>query len=57
MATNKHLNKKLRLVKANAQTRWAPYWVILKMFGPGKPVHPSRVTVVKRSWRRNRIKA
>lgn len=57
MATNKHLNKKLRLVKANAQTRWAPYWVVLKMFGVGKPVHPSRVTVVKRSWRRSRIKA
>jgi len=57
MATYKHLNKKLRLVKANAQTRWAPYWVVLKMFGVGKPVHPSRVTVVKRSWRRNRIKA
>lgn len=57
MARNKHLNKKNRLIKAHGQTKWAPYWVVLKMFGAGKPVHPSRVTVVKRSWRRSRIKA
>jgi ribosomal protein L39E len=57
MAKNKHLNKKLRLVKANRQTKWAPYWVVLKKFGLGKPIHPSRVTVVKRSWRRKKIKA
>lgn len=57
MARNKHPNKKTRLVKANRQTHWAPYWVVLKMFGAGKPVHPSRVTKVKRSWRRRKIKA
>ena len=57
MASNKHRNKKIRLIKANSQTKWAPYWVVLKMFGMGKPVHPSRVTRVKRTWRRSKIKA
>lgn len=57
MATSKHLSKKLRLVKAGKQTKWAPYWVVLKKYGVGKPVHPSRVTDKKRSWRRTKIKA
>lgn len=57
MATNKHINKKNRLIKAGSQTRWAPYWAVIKIFGPGKPVHPSRITTKKRSWRRSTIKA
>lgn len=43
--------KKLRLAKRLNQTRWAPFWVIPKMFGKGRRVHPSRVTRIKRSWR------
>lgn len=50
--------KKLRLAKKGKQTRWAPFWIVPKIFGKGRRVHPSRVTSVKRSWRRHsRIKA
>ena len=56
MAKNKSLSKKLRLGKQNRRTRWAPFWVIPKALGKGKRVHPSRLTRVKRSWRRTKIK-
>lgn len=51
--------KKLRLAKAGRQTRWAPFWVIPKMFGlkNAKHQHPYLITAVKRSWKRDRIKA
>jgi len=56
MARNKPLAKKLRLGKEKRRTRWAPFWVIPKALGKGKRVHPSRLTRVKRSWRRTKIK-
>ncbi len=56
MAKNKPLSKKLRLGKQNRRTKWTPFWVIPKALGKGKKVHPSRLTRVKRSWRRTRIK-
>ncbi|MDP2909292.1 MAG: hypothetical protein Q8N77_05800 [Nanoarchaeota archaeon] len=49
--------KKQRLTKKNRQTRWAPFWTVPRKYGPGKKVHPSRHTAVKRSWRRIKIKA
>ncbi|MEM2873886.1 MAG: 50S ribosomal protein L39e [Candidatus Nanoarchaeia archaeon] len=49
--------KKKRLGKAAKQTRWAPFWVVLKTGGKGKKKHPSSLTTVKRSWRRTKIKA
>jgi ribosomal protein L39E len=55
MARRKTLSKKIRLGKQNKRTRWAPFWVIPKVFGQGKRVHPSRLTRVKRSWRRTKI--
>lgn len=56
MAKNKDLSKKLRLGKQGRRTRWTPFWVIPKALGKGKRVHPSRLTRVKRHWRRNNIK-
>lgn len=57
MATNKHPAKKKRLIKLSGQTKWAPFWSVFKAYGKGKRVHPSRLTVVKRSWRRTKTKA
>lgn len=57
MARSIHINKKKRLVKLGRQTRWAPFWTVPKMYGPGRRVHPGRHTVVKRSWRRIKTKA
>jgi ribosomal protein L39E len=57
MATNKHLSRKLRLIKLGKLTKWAPFWAIPKKFGKGKKVHPGRLTAIKRSWRRTKTKA
>jgi ribosomal protein L39E len=57
MARYKHPSKKKRITKAGRQTRWAPFWAVMKKFGPSRRMHPSRITHVKRNWRRNRIKA
>ena len=55
-AVKRKYQKKIKLAKQNRKTKWAPFWVILKKFGIGKRVHPSRLTRVKRSWRRTKIK-
>jgi len=52
-----HKSRKKRLAKAARQTKWAPFWLIPKVFGKGRRIHPSRITVVKRSWRRHKIRA
>ncbi len=52
MATFKTLGKKLRLLKKKAQTKWAPFWTVPKVYGPGRKVHPGRHTHVKRHWRK-----
>jgi len=57
MATVKDTNKKRRLAKLNRQTRWAPFWIIPKIYGLGRRVHPGRHTEKKRSWRRTKTKA
>lgn len=57
MATNKHLSRKLRLIKLGTQTKWAPFWAIPKKFGKGRRIHPGRLTAVKRNWRRTKTKA
>ena len=56
MASRKPRAKKKRLVKASKHRKWAPFWLIPKVFGPGRKVHPARITSKKRSWRRQRIK-
>lgn len=57
MARYKHLSRKKRLIKAGRQTKWAPFWTVLKIYGKGKKVHPGRHTAVKRHWRRGNLKA
>ncbi|MFZ1970935.1 MAG: hypothetical protein WAU65_02015 [Candidatus Nanoarchaeia archaeon] len=47
--------KKVKLMKKNRQTKWAPVWVILKKYGVGKRIHPSAVTRNRRSWRRTKL--
>jgi ribosomal protein L39E len=57
MARYKHLSRKKRLAKLGRQTRWAPFWTVVKRFGKGRKIHPSRMTAKKRSWRRTKTKA
>jgi ribosomal protein L39E len=49
-------SKKVHLDRSKRQTNWAPFWTVIKKFGKGKKVHPSRITHVKRSWQRNKLK-
>ncbi len=56
MSRIKHPARKNRLNKRRGQTRWAPFWTVLKIYGRGRRVHPGRHTVVKRSWRRHKLK-
>jgi len=56
MARYKSLSKKLHLGKAHKHTRWAPFWLIFRVFGIGKKIHPARITRLKRSWRRTKLK-
>lgn len=56
MARYKHNAKKRRLLSKGKQTKWAPFWVIPKVFGNGRRIHPSRITETKRHWRRTKIK-
>ena len=44
--------RKMRLAKRGRQTRWAPFWIIPKIYGKNRRVHPGRKTFVKRNWRR-----
>lgn len=57
MARNKKPGKKTRLGKKAKQTKWAPFWVVPKAAGPGKKIHPSRFTAIKRNWRKTNTKA
>lgn len=56
MPSNKHPARKGRLIKRARQTRWAPFWAIPKAFGKGRRVHPGRLTIIKRNWRRTKLK-
>jgi len=51
----KNQAKKAKLMKAGRQTKWAPVWVVLKKFGPGKKVHPSAITAKRRNWKRTKL--
>lgn len=56
MARNKPLAKKIRLAKMARQTRWAPFWIVPKIAGIGKKIHPSAFTFKKRNWKRTKTK-
>ena len=49
-------SKKRHLARAERQTKWAPFWTVIKKYGKGKKVHPSRITHVKRNWRKTNLK-
>ena len=49
-------SKKRHLDKVGKQTKWAPFWTVLKKYGKGKKVHPSKHTHVKRNWRVRKLK-
>lgn len=55
MTRYKHPYLKKKLIKANKQTTWAPNFAIIKKFGIGKKIHPSKISR-KRSWRRTKLK-
>ena len=57
MARVKHPGKKKRLAIAGRRTKWAPFWTVPKIYGKNRRVHPGRHTKIKRSWKRNKIKA
>ena len=48
-------SKKIKLAKAGRRTKWAPIWAVLRKYGKGKRVHPSRMTKQRRSWRRTKL--
>ena len=52
----KNQQKKATLGKLNRQTKWAPFWAVLKKYGIGKRVHPSAMTRHRRSWKRTKLK-
>lgn len=56
MARYKTLSKKLHLSKHGRRTKWAPFWTIFKVYGKGKRIHPSKITRIKRSWRRTKLR-
>jgi len=51
----KNPEKKARLAVKARQTKWAPVWIVLKKYGTGIRVHPSRMTRYRRSWRRTKL--
>lgn len=57
MARYTHPSKKKRLIRYGRQTRWAPFWAVLRKYSMNRRLHPARMTTVKRSWRRIKIKA
>jgi len=51
----KKQEKKIKLGVKGKQTKWAPIWVVLKKFGPGKKIHPSAITRHRRNWKRTKL--
>lgn len=48
--------KKVKLAVAERQTKWAPFWAVLKKHGKGKQIHPSQITARRRHWRQTKLK-
>jgi hypothetical protein len=49
-------SKKVKLSKFARRTKWAPFWTVIKKYGPGKKVHPSAMTRTRRAWTRSKLK-
>lgn len=52
----KEFQKKIKLSRANKLTKWTPIWAVVRKNGKGKRVHPSEMTVLRRHWRRTKLK-
>lgn len=52
----KHYQKKVKLGVHGRRVKWAPVWTVIKKYGQGKRIHPSKMTRVKRSWRQIKLK-
>jgi ribosomal protein L39E len=52
----KSRQKKIKLQVAGRRTKWAPVWAVIRKFGMGKRIHPSRITKQRRHWRRTKLK-
>ena len=52
----KKQQKKIKLAKQGRRTNWAPFWAVIRKYGQGKRVHPSRMTRVRRNWRQTKLK-
>jgi len=52
----KKYQRKVKFSVHGRRTKWAPFWAVLRKYGMGKRVHPSRMTRVRRSWRRTKLK-
>ena len=48
--------KKVKLGVHGKRTKWAPVWTVIKKYGQGKRIHPSKMTRIKRSWRQIKLK-
>ena len=48
--------KKVKLGVYGRQTKWAPFWAVIKKYGKGKRVHPSELTARRRHWRRTKLR-
>lgn len=52
----KHYPKKIKLGVHGRRTKWTPVWTVLKKYGAGKKIHPSRMTRLRRNWRQNKLR-
>ncbi len=52
----KHYQKKVKLGVHTRRTKWAPIWAVVRKNGPGKRVHPSEMTKLRRHWRRTKLR-
>jgi ribosomal protein L39E len=53
---SKEYQRKVMLAVSQRQTKWAPFWAVVKRFGQGKKMHPSQMTARRRHWRRTKLK-
>lgn len=52
----RHYPKKVKLAVQTRKAKWAPFWAVIKKYGMGKRIHPSRITKHRRHWRRTKLK-
>lgn len=56
MAKNKHVSRKLHLIKAKKKAVAAPFWTLLKVFGKRRVYRWRLNQQERRSWRRTKLK-